>query len=194
MTDDLRAALDPVADAFDAVGVVYRIGGSVASSALGVARSSIDVDLVADLRVEHVAPLVRRLGDAYYADESMILDAIRLRDSFNLIHLETMMKVDVFVLKQRAFDRAAFARVAHQTLGEGASERTFPLTTAEDVVLHKLEWFRLGGGESHRQWEDILGVLKLQGTALDRVHLDRWARDIGVSDLLDRALSEAGLA
>ncbi len=193
MTDELRAALDPVADAFDAVGVRYRIGGSVASSALGVARSSIDVDLVADLRIEHVAPLVRRLEAAYYADASMMLDAIRLRDSFNFIHLETMMKIDVFVLKDRAFDRAAFARVVHEPIGAD-TDRAFPITTAEDVVLYKLEWYRLGGRASQRQWEDILGVLKLQQGALDRSHLSRWASDLGVTDLLDRALSEAGIA
>lgn len=193
MTDELRLALDPVADAFDAVGVRYRIGGSVASSALGVARSSIDVDLVADLRIEHVRPLVRRLEAAYYADESMMLDAIRLKDSFNFIHLETMMKIDVFILKGRPFDRAAFARVIHEPIGAD-TDRVFPITSAEDVVLYKLEWYRLGGGASQRQWEDILGVLELQAGVLDRAYLGRWAKEIEVTDLLERALSAAGLA
>lgn len=193
MTDELRAALDPVADVFEALGIAYRIGGSVASSALGIARSSVDVDLVADLRVEHVKAFVRRLEVDYYVDESMIREAIRGCDCFNVIHLATMMKVDVFVVKRRAFDQAAFARVVHEALGAGPDARVFPLTTAEDVIVHKLEWFRLGGGASQRQWEDVLGVLKLQGAAIDRSYVERWAREVGVADLLERAWQEAGL-
>jgi hypothetical protein len=60
-------------------------------------------------------------------------------------------------------------------------------------VLHKLDWYRLGGGVSERQWSDVIGVLKLQGDALDRAHLAHWAKEIGVAELLGRALAEAGL-
>lgn len=190
MNDDLRAALAPVADALEALGVAYRVGGSVASSALGVGRTTLDVDIVADLPGRHAAVFVALLGDAYYADEDMIRDAIRRRGSFNVIHIPTMMKVDVFVLKQRPFDLAAFARVTRSTLDEHDA-RVFPLTTAEDVILHKLEWFRLGDGVSERQWEDVLGVVRIQRDALDRAYLERWARELGIDDLLERAWVEA---
>jgi hypothetical protein len=192
MTDEIRAALDPVADAFEALGVDYRVGGSVASSALGIARSTLDIDLVADLRASHVVALVERLQADYYIDGDMIHDAIRRQVSFNIIHLATMMKVDVFVLGPRPFDRASFSRVLHEPLGD-SHERSFPLTTPEDIVIRKLEWYHLGGGVSQRQWADILGVLKLQGDALDRAHLAHWARELGVADLLERAMTEAGV-
>jgi hypothetical protein len=63
----------------------------------------------------------------------------------------------------------------------------------EDTVLAKLDWFRKGGGTSDRQWRDLLGVLKVQAVALDRTYLNHWARELGVNDLLSRALEEAGL-
>jgi hypothetical protein len=193
MTDEIRAALDPVADALNDLRVPFRIGGSVASSILGVARSTLDVDLVADLREAHVVPLVRRLLPDYYADEEMIRDAIRRQDSFNLIHLATMLKIDVFVLKRRPFDLQAFSRVTYERLGEGPDARELPLTTAEDIVIHKLDWFRLGGGASKRQWEDVLGVLKLQAESLDRAYMEHWARELDLDQMLSRAFAEAGL-
>lgn len=188
--DDLRAALDPVADALEALGVPYRVGGSVASSALGVGRSTLDIDLVADLRGEHVAPFVACLSADYYIDAEMIHDAIQRRSSFNVVHLASMMKVDVFVVKTREFDRQAFARVTERQVGD-TPPRRFPLTTAEDIIIHKLEWYRLGNQIAQRQWDDVLGVLRLQGSVLDRAYLERWARELGVDDLLARAFAEA---
>ncbi len=190
MNDDLSAALAPVADALEALGVDYRVGGSVASSALGVGRSTFDIDLVADLPARQVEAFVDYLGDAYYVDRDMIDDAIRRRSSFNVIHLATMMKIDVFILKHRAFDREAFTRMTRSPLDTDHG-RVFPLTTAEDIILHKLEWYRLGDGVSERQWEDVLGVFRIQGESLDRAYLERWARELGVDDLLERARTEA---
>jgi hypothetical protein len=87
----LQAAL-PVIDALDALGVRYRIGGSVASSALGVPRSTLDVDVACELRLAQNGPLAARLGDAYYLDEDTRRDAVRRRSCANLIHLATMIK------------------------------------------------------------------------------------------------------
>ena len=77
MTSELRTAFDPVADALGALAIDYRVGGSVASSALGVGRSTLDVDIVADIREEHVEPFVARLTPAFYVDAESIRDAIR---------------------------------------------------------------------------------------------------------------------
>ncbi len=191
---DILAALTPVADALECLGIAYHIGGSVASSAHGIARTTLDVDLVADLVLSHVRPLVETLQGTYYIDEEMVREAVQQRSSFNVIHLETVLKVDVFVLKARPYDREAFRRMRRDTLDEAGDAREFYVASPEDVILNKLEWYRLGGGVSDRQWSDVLGVLKVQKDSLDYAYLRRWAVDLGVSDLLDRALEDAGIA
>jgi hypothetical protein len=144
-----------VADTLDALGVPYAIGGSLASALHGVMRATMDADLVADLRMEHVEPLVEALGSAFYADAETMRDTIRRRTSFNLIHLETMFKVDVFVAKARSFDHSQLARRQIYLLSEEPERRAY-VTSAEDIVLAKLEWYRLGGESSDRQWRDML--------------------------------------
>jgi hypothetical protein len=131
------------------------------------------------------------LGDAFYADVETIRDAIRRHGSFNLIHRETMFKVDIFVAKPRAFDRAQLARRQLHLLSEDPQRHAY-VTSAEDVVLSKLEWYRMGGCISDRQWRDVLGVLKVQGNRLNDGYLRQMAATLGVNDLLERAFDEVG--
>ena len=188
---DILAAVTPVVEALEQLGVGYYIGGSVASSLHGIPRSTIDIDLVADLHLENARPLVKLLKAAYYIDEDAVRDAIKRRTEFNAIHLDTMLKVDVFIPKTRLFDQEELRRVQLKVL-EG-SERSFYTASPEDTILNKLEWYKMGGEVSDRQWNDILGVLKVQGTNLDMTYLQRWASSLGVADLLGRALVDAGL-
>jgi hypothetical protein len=109
-TPDIVAATDPIVVAFERLGVDYSIAGSVASSAHGIARATLDVDLVADLVAANVDPLVSALEDNYYIDKDAALDAIRRRSMFNVIHLDTMLKVDIYVLTRRDFDRSSIVR------------------------------------------------------------------------------------
>ncbi len=188
---DLLLALMPVVDALEAFGVRHYVGGAVASSAHGVARASLDVDVIADLRDEHVAPLIARLAPAYYVDEGRAREAVRARRSFNLIHLATMLKVDVFVSKGRAFDEEALRRARPQALAEGLDPPRVAMASAEDTVVAKLEWFRAGGEVSQRQWSDIIGVLTTSAQHIDREYLRYWAEQLNVAQLLDRAFGEA---
>jgi hypothetical protein len=190
--NDVVEALLPVVEALEELGVRYRVGGSVASSALGVPRSTLDVDIACELGLAHVARFAARLRERYYVDADMISDAIRRRATFNLVHLATMLKVDVFIRKSRAFDVQSFERVVRKPLDVAEGARSFDVTTAEDIILYKLEWYRLGNEISERQWLDLVGVLKVQASAIDVAYLRQWARELRVEDLLERALLAAG--
>jgi hypothetical protein len=187
---DLYKALGPVVDALEALGVAHYVGGSLASSAHGVPRSSIDADVVADLGLEHVRFLADRLRELYYLDEDRIRASVEARRSFNLIHLDTMFKIDVFVTKRRPYDLEALRRARPAALEDSPSARQFAVASPEDTVLAKLEWFRAGGEVSDRQWSDIVGVLKTRRGQIDIGYLQRWAASLGVVDLLERARLE----
>lgn len=94
-------------------------------------------------------------------------------------------------LKDRAFDRQAFLRRFQKTVSEDASQQLF-FATPEDIILNKLEWYKTAGGVSDRQWNDVLGVLKVQGAQLDMAYLRRWAKELSISNLLKKVLEEAG--
>jgi len=178
--------------AFDTAGVRYFLGGSVASALYGEARSTRDVDFIAALLTHHVAPFLSALGNEFYFEETEIGAAVAARRSFNIVHLDTMVKVDVFILKADAFGRSQISRRTARQLSQNDLTPIF-VASPEDTVLAKLQWYRDGGGVSDRQWNDVLGVIKVQGTTLDLDYMKEWARELGVADLLGRAINDAGL-
>ncbi|MGD9972862.1 MAG: hypothetical protein AB7S77_07365 [Desulfatirhabdiaceae bacterium] len=190
---DILMAAQPVTEAFEKLGIPYYIGGSVASSAYGIPRSTLDIDMVSDLKPEHVPQLVRMLEPSYFIDEDTIIDAIRRVSSFNLIHIETMMKIDVFIKSDTPYQTETFRRKKKDKLDEEQSSPELFLASPEDIILNKLMWYRLGGCVSDRQWGDILGVLKIQKNELDRPYLNQWAIELNVSELLEKAFRDAGI-
>lgn len=176
-----------VAAALESLGIEYLVGGSIASSVHGHPRTTQDVDVVARIAGRHVADFVAALQGDFYVDADMINDAIRRRSSFNIIYLETMLKVDIFVF-------------AGDPLGQEEMRRRVAITlrgtdvwfaSAEDIVLQKLDWFRKGDGISERQWRDVLGVLDVQGARFDQTYARTWAKQLGLDTLLEKALAEA---
>jgi hypothetical protein len=182
-----------IANVFDRLQIAYLVGGSLASSLHGIPRATQDVDMVAGLEAQHVIPLVKALEAAFYIDADMIHEAIRHGSSFNVIHLDTMFKIDIFVLQDDPASHEEMTRRELYKLSEESEQGLF-LATAEDIILRKLYWFQLGGGSSERQWNDVLGVLQVQKEKLDYSYLQRLAHQMGVANLLKQAIKDAGEA
>jgi hypothetical protein len=177
-----------VTNVLEQIGIPYALGGSLASSLHGVMRSTLDVDIVTDMRLEHVPGLVAALSKEFYADDEMMKDAIQHHSNFNLIHYETAFKVDIFIRKLRAFDQMQLARRI-KTIIATDPEQSVYVISPEDTILSKLERYRMGGEVSDRQWRDILGVIKTQAVTLDRDYLRECAKELKVADLLERVLN-----
>ena len=179
-----------VTDVFEKLNVRYLIGGSLASTLYGMVRTTQDSDIVAEMQPEHLQPFVSALRDEFYVDEEMISDAIQRNSSFNIIHRESMFKVDVFIPLPRPFLQSQLARAQKQTF-QFENQVSAKFASPEDTILSKLEWYRMGGEVSERQWRDILGVLKTRAGELDLAYLRKWAGELEVQDLFERALKEA---
>ncbi|HZV05233.1 MAG TPA: hypothetical protein VE999_09140 [Gemmataceae bacterium] len=179
-----------VAAVLDRLEIPYAVGGSWASSLLGRPRLTHDVDLTVEPFPGKETAFCDSFSDDYYVSLPMIQDAIRRRSSFNIIHWPSGFKIDIFVRKDRPYDASVLARRRLHSLSEG---RSLTLVSPEDVILLKLEWYRLGGNMSERQLEDVRGVFQMQAGKLDQAYLDHWAADLGVSDLLQRARQESGV-
>jgi hypothetical protein len=173
---------------FEKNGVPYFIGGSLASTLYGMVRTTQDSDIVAEIREEHIPQFVMEFSKEFYLEQQMIEDAVRRCSSFNIIHLETMFKVDIFIPEPSPFIRSEFTRVQNITVSL-EKDVTANFASPEDTILAKLTWYRGSGDTSENQWRDILGVLRTRAGDLDVDYLRFWAKELKVDDLLERALS-----
>ena len=187
--DDLVAALSPVVTVLRDLQIRHYVGGSVASSFHGAARSTMDVDLVCELQADQIQEFVSRFGTDFYLSEPAVRDAVRRKSCFNLIHIATSFKVDVFVSRERPFDKASMRRATLEHLGESQTIDV-PIATAEDSIISKLEWYRKTNETSERQWDDVTRLMALLGDTADIDYLREQAESTGVSDLLTRLLEQ----
>jgi hypothetical protein len=190
---DILSALQPVVNALEKFLIPYYIGGSIASSVYGMARATMDIDIIADVKLDHIELLKKELEKSYYIDGDMIKNAIENSSSFNLIHLETSIKIDVFVLKNIPYQKTAFERKVKDIFEDDDLEAEFYFSSPEDIIISKLQWYELGGKVSDRQWLDVVGVIKVQADSLDKNYLRNWTKKLDIFELLKNAFDDAGV-
>ncbi len=188
--DQIDAIRTVVATLVD-LNIEYAVGGSYASSHHGIPRYTFDADIAVEPFPYKERLLAMNLTKCdLFVDETSIREAVAGRSSFNIIDLKTTFKIDIFVQKRRAYDRETFTRRPKAEV-LGAQQGLYRVIAAEDSILTKLEWYRIGNEVSDQQWKDVLNVMKIQGDNLDQTYLAHWAAEIGVSDLLVRARADA---
>jgi hypothetical protein len=184
------AVLKRLTDVLDALGVPYAIGGSIASSMYGTVRFTRD----ADLGVLPFAPAADQfynlLKGEFYINEQTMQQALAYSSNFSIIHFTTAFKIDLFVLGPSEFERQILLRSRIVRLGE-SEEGDLSFVSPEDVILLKLRQLSEPDANREDQWDDIQGVLLVQGEALDLEYLETWARRLDLSGLLDQAFAKA---
>ncbi len=184
---DPKDGLERLMVCFDALAIPYFVGGSLASSLHGIWRQTSDVDLVADISPEKIEALARDLHKDFYADEEMMRSAVLHGRSFNVIHLPTAFKFDVFPALADPFQQSQMRRRARLSGAPLGIAGAIPAASVEDTILAKLAWYRQG--ESEQKWNDLRGIVKVKSKTLDRDYLRQWARHLQVEDLLDELLA-----
>jgi len=171
--------------ALDKLGIRYLIGGSFASAIYGEPRATRDADIVADVKSEHVDLLYDLLEQEFNVSREDILNALEYRSSFNVIHYQSLFKVDIFIPKNRQFEEQEFQRRALHVLAHDPERQAY-VASAEDIILAKLDWYRQGNEASDQQWRDITGIFKANKDRLDISYMNRTAAELDVLDLLNR--------
>lgn len=166
--------------ALNEAGIPHMVAGSSASSFHGEPRTTADIDIVIDPDASSLQRFVNSLQpDRFYVGDAA--SALARRDLFNVIDIATGWKVDLILKKQRPFSQSEFDRRVLVAIG-GVSVY---MATAEDTILSKLEYARVGG--SDRQMRDVAGILAVSGQTLDRAYLAHWADQLAIADDLARA-------
>ena len=164
------------------MGLRYFLTGSFAVSYYGVPRATHDIDLKVQITTADIPRILATFQKDFYLTEEGVRDACEGASMFNIIHQKTMVKVDWWVMKATPFDRS---RMERRRAVEFFDVPTF-LSSAEDLLLIKLQWFK--DSESEKHWNDAIGIVRLQLARLDQTYLNQWAGTLGVTDLLSRLL------
>lgn len=183
-----------IAKILEELEIPYFVGGGVASSILGEARTTIDADIAILLEETDASRLIQAMQSDFYIGEVAVEDALRYRtNTFNVVRFTSALKADIYLIRpDDGFRQTAMTR-RRKIFPTNSPSLSFYICSAEDIILQKLIWYCISGKKSEKLWRDFLGVLKLQEYGLDFDYINYWASELKITEECDRALTEAGL-
>ncbi len=192
-TPNIIDAITPITTLFEQMNVPYCLTGTLANSIYGMQRAAFDIDFIADLHPRSVLLFLQGLAEGYYFDQEIAKEAVQQKASFNGLHLESMLRVNMHMHMPPfdSFVAEVYQRARCYSLTKDS--RTFRITSPEDIVLIQLIEYQAGGEVADDCWNEILGVLKIQKETIALAYMKQWATALGADTLLKRAFEDAGM-
>ena len=173
MQSELEIVRD-VSRRLDAARIGYMLTGSMAMNYYAQPRMTRDIDMVVELRREDAGRLVELFSPDYYVSREAVENSITGQSLFNLIHNESIIKVDCIVRKQTDYRRNEFARRQRVRLQDFETW----IVSKEDLIVSKLFWAK----DSHSE-SQLRDVENLVATGCDRAYIEHWTTELGVVNL-----------
>lgn len=180
-----------------ALGLPAYVAGSIASSLHGMQQLAQDCDLVVHMDERTLSSFAMLFEQDYAFERDALQEAVQHHTAFSLIHLDSLMKIDMVIPRRDTFDEAMLPLVASHTLD--TRYPPFQLASAAEMLLFKLQRYvhdersRTDGMKDDAEWNDLLGMLKVQGPTLDRALLESWVIALSLDEAWQHALIDAGL-
>ncbi|MCC7083934.1 MAG: hypothetical protein IT427_02880 [Pirellulales bacterium] len=187
--NSIESMLVRLIEHFTAINFPYMVVGSLASSALSVARTTLDADIVISPSGDQLDQFLNRIETEFYFNRQTAHQAVRNESMFNVIDYSLGCKADLIPLKKQAFEQSQFQRRRMTKMPDSGLEVW--TSSAEDTILSKLVWAKMS--ESERQYHDVMQVARVQWTALDFDYLSSWATRLGINEFYNKLLNEPGL-
>ena len=208
LTDELRQALQvqsvrvaappnywetirSLAQIFEDLHLPYALSGSLASSLYGLQRATLQIGFVVDLCERHLLSLCRHLESRYWLQREGMEVAIQQQTCFPLVHLESLLKVIVTLPGKLVLGQQWSHSVRKLFLVEAGPP--LPVLSPEQMILSLLNAFKRSNQRADDLWYDLLGIAKVQDSDLNIPLLERHAAALEMTELLIRALVDAGL-
>jgi len=180
MQNELDIVRD-VSQRLDGAGIGYMLTGSMAMNYYAQPRMTRDIDLVVALRPGDAERVVKLFSPDYYVSREAVDSSIARQSLFNLIHNESVIKVDCIVRKQNEYRLNEFNRRQRIKIQEFETW----IVSKEDLILSKLFWAK----DSHSELQ-LRDVKNLISTGCDRTYIEHWTAELGLSSLWEEIVHD----